>query len=144
MTLLKKTGQLPDELVYNIKSYMPIVALYNLNSSYFKKLFPMILNKKRFPHLIYYNYIGNSCETYIKKILRQDNDYVFKYILLKFGASWKLRIKHRYKSKVFKRYIDYLLFLCVEKYNSTKCKNCLYEISRNEFKYKNINKVWNN
>ena len=147
MTLLENIETLPDEIVILIKSFIPINVLFDLNNTYFNRFFPTILNKQRFPYLAYYNYIGNSAEKYVKNVIRSDNDYIFKYILKKFGASWKLRINHRYKNKVFKRYLDYLSFLCVEKYKSTRCRNCIYEINRNEFKNKNIktiNNTWNN
>ena len=147
MNLFEKISLLPDELIQYIKMYLHITTIYQLNKINFEKYFPDILIIYRFPYLAYYNFIGNSAENYIKKILRNDNDYIFKFILLKFGYSWKLRIKHKYKNKVFKRYLDYVSHLCIEKYKSTNCRNKIYEILGNEFKtnnIKNINNTWNN
>ena len=129
---LKNINKLPVELVLIVSSYIPAAAKIFLNKElYFKYhyLFRDCINRKQL-------------ENYIRTTIRQDNDFVFKQILIENHQKWLNMKKYLYQDCIYANYIYFLKTYCVEN-QSTKCKelitNLLEELglSKNQHK-KNI------
>jgi hypothetical protein len=145
--LFTRINNLPDDLKREILKYVSYSATFRLSKVTFDKFFPIYLNIIRFPYVAYYNNIGNPAEKYVKYLLRNDNNYIFRFVLYRFGSAWEIGIRHKMKNKTFWCYLDYLKYLCVEKYKATKCKNELLEFTGNKYKNKRVkyyNSKWTN
>ncbi len=98
----------------------------------------------KFPY-IYPTY--NIYTQYIKILLRKDLDFIFSFLLYEYGNDWQRNKKIKYKNISFSSYIEYLIYLCMEKYKATKCRNKIYKILGNKYKNKKtilFNNEWNN
>ena len=138
---------LPEDLKNEIKKFIPYSVKFRLTKYTFNMFFPLYLKHVRFPYFAYYNHIGNPAEKYVKFLLKSDSNYVFKFVLQHFGSAWELGIRHRLKDKTFWCYLDYLKYLCIEKYKATKCKCEILEFTGNKYKNKKTKyykSKWNN
>jgi len=107
---------LPWELNAIIKSYLPKTCLLFLNNYYYKKYHYLI---KKFMS-------KNNFENYLRTIIRNDNEFVFKRILFDFHKEINLIKNYIYKNKMYKKYYFFLTDYCIEN-NSIKCRNVLHE-----------------
>ena len=129
---LKNMDNLPVELVLIVSSYIPAAAKIFLNKELYFKY-----------HYLFRDYINRKqLENYIRTTIRQDNDFVFKQILIENHQKWLNMKKYLYQDCIYANYIYFLKTYCVEN-QSTKCKelitNLLEELglSKNQHK-KNI------
>lgn len=80
------------------------------------------LNKNNFE-----NYINNEyyiTETKLRRLIRQDNDYILNLILYN---NIDIFIKHKkyvYRTKVYKNYVEFLIYYCFNS-ESPKCTNII-------------------
>lgn len=131
--ILKKIRYLSDELIEIISSYTP-------------RIIKVFLSKKTYleDHWLVRNHIDKrNIENYIRTMIRQDNSFVFKQLLLENEKKWLNMKKYYYKNCI---YANYLIFL--ESYSidneSTKCRKLIIDLleelglSKNRFKKKNI------
>ena len=134
---LKDLEKLPEDVVGVIGQFLPLqIAVF--------------LNRKNYENN--QTYISQNCDNKnIRKIIRNDYNYLF-YHKLKFNYKrWKKLRKWVYKNQIFPTFNVYLRYLCVE-YGSSKCKETLdiYEKEIGSFrknKFKNIRSIrcrWSN
>jgi len=118
---IEKINVLPNDLIMLIQSYLPKSSLIFLNNYYYKKyhyLVKTLIDKKNF-------------ETYIRDIIRRDNDFVFSHILLDFHKNLS-KIKHFiYKNVMYKKYYYFLIDYCISN-NSIKCRNVINEFLKEQ------------
>lgn len=114
--------KLPYELLDIIFSYLPDISKLRLNKYYYKKY-----------HHILNNFIKNGkCESYVRCMVRQDNDFVIKHILEDNYSKW-IRIMnyyYYYDGLEFHNYMHFFKYYCSE-HNSQKCENVIIEFNKN-------------
>lgn len=131
---------LPDELESIIKSYIP-------------KSVTVFLTKKNYveEHHLIRGFINKSqIENYIRTMIRQDNDFVFKYLLVENYNRWLNMKKYYYKECIFNNYIYFLESYAMDN-ESEKCRKIIIDLfeerglSKNRYK-KNTSKYirWKN
>jgi len=135
--IFEKLKQIPEDIVYVIGGFIPLQTRVFLNKENYET------NQR------YISY--RSDYKNIRKIIRNDFNYLF-YHKLKFNYKrWKKRKNWEYDGYKFPTYNYYLRFLCI-KYESSKCKKTLdiYEKEIGSFKknkFKNIRPIrsrWSN
>ena len=106
--------KLPYELSDIIFSYLPDISKLRLNKHYYKK-YHNILNK----------FIKNGkCESYIRYMVRQDNEFIIKHIIEDNYSKWIQIINYYYNGLEFNNYLHFLKYYCSEN-NSQKCENVI-------------------
>lgn len=114
--------KLPYELLDIIFSYLPDISKLRLNKYYYKKY-----------HNILNNFIKNGkCESYVRCMVRQDNDFIIKHILEDNYSKW-IRIMdyyYYYDGLEFHNYMHFFKYYCSEN-NSQKCENVIIEFNKN-------------
>ena len=132
--------KIPTDLIQIIFSYIPLYRLVFLNKSlyYVNHKLLKILNN----------------DNYIRDIIRNDNSFVFKLLLLENYNKWKNIKKYIYKNIICYDYLSFVRYYIIHN-KSNNCKNELDNyisltkngtIKKNEFKKNNIiiNKRWKN
>lgn len=107
-------NKLPLELLDIIFYYLPDISKLRLNKYYYKKYHKMIMNfiKK------------GQCESYVRCMVRQDNEFIMKHLIRENYTRW-IKINNYYDGGLeFNNYISFLKYYCCEN-NSEKCE---YEI----------------
>ena len=102
---------LPVELLNIIFSYLPNISKLRLNKYYYEKYHPMIRNIIK----------NRQCETYIRCMIRQDNDFIIKHLIKENYTRWIGMVHYYNRGLEFCNYITFLMYYCDE-YNSTKCE----------------------
>lgn len=125
----------PDELKRLIFSFIPLYRHVFLNKYFYYN---------------YHKYIKiNNIENYIRDIIRNDNSFVFKFIIKENFYKWKLLKKYLYKNIICYDYLSFVNYYIIQN-KANKCQQELNDylkeqgMSKNEFKKKNtiINKRW--
>jgi hypothetical protein len=115
--------KLPYELLDIIFSYLPDISKLRLNKYYYKK-YHNILNK----------FIKNGkCESYIRCMVRQDNDFVIKHIINDNYSKWLRIMDYYYDGLEFNNYLHFFKYYCSEN-NSQKCENVIAEFNKSFLK----------
>jgi hypothetical protein len=120
---------LPDELEDKVYSYMP-------------KSITIFLTKKNYiegHHLIRSFINRNNIENYIRSMIRQDNDFVFKQLLVENYNRWLNMRKYYYKECIFSNYIYFLESYAIDN-ESIKCRNLIIDLFQEEGLSKNRHK----
>ena len=135
--IFEKLKQIPEDIVGVIGDFLPLQTR-------------VFLNKKNYEsNQRYISY--RSDYKNIRKIIRNDYNYLF-YHKLKFNYKrWNKSYKWYFKNKMFPNFNIYLRYLCIE-YKSSKCKESLdvFEKGIGSFrknKFKNIRSIrcrWSN
>jgi hypothetical protein len=130
---------LPKELVSIVSSYIPAAAKISLNRELYKQFHPLFkesINRKQL-------------ENYIRKIVRQDSEFVFNQLLQENYNKWFNIKKYLYQDCIYANYIYFLKTYCAEN-DSVKCReiiNNLIEelgLSKNQHKKNLIRNIrWN-
>jgi len=130
--LFKHFRVLPIVIIDIIESFVPNIVYMNLNKEYYYKY-----------HSLFTKYINPKLlEQYIRTTIRQDNDFVFKQILMENYVWWLKMKKYLYRDSIYANYVLFLNSYCLE-YDSFKCKNQISDLlkelglSKNQHK-KNI------
>ena len=105
---------LPNELENIIQEFIPIRFLYNLNKKYYFKYHKHI--KQWIPREIY--------ENYLRDMVRNDNHFVFDFLIKENSKIWQNIKKYKYKNTFYSDYFRFLDAFCIEN-ESTKCRNLL-------------------
>ncbi len=115
--LFQNMNKLPTELCNLIRSFVSYTVFINLNKEYYflhHYLFHNLINKRQL-------------ETYIRTMIRQDNDFVFTE-LLKENHKWWYKMKNYiYRDCIYAHYLVFLQAYCIE-YDSFKCKKAITEL----------------
>jgi len=131
--LLKKTINLADELIELIFDYVP-------------KIVKVFLSKQIYleDHWLIRKHINKrDIENYIRTVVRQDNSFVFKQLLIENEKKWLNMKKYYYKNCIYANYLIFLHSYSLEN-ESSNCRKLLIELieelglSKNRFKKKNI------
>jgi hypothetical protein len=115
--LCKNIDKLPYEMVDIIYSYIP-------------KNVTIFLTKEQYvnEHQLIRKYIPNrEIENYIRAMLRQDNDFVFKQLLKENQERWLNMKRYYYKNCIHLNYIIFLESYAIDN-ESTKCRNLIGEL----------------
>ena len=116
-TLFQNMNNLPIELCLLIKSYVSCTVYIGLNKEYYFKyhhLFHNLINKRQL-------------ETYIRTMIRQDNDFVFVQLLMENHKWWLKMTNYIYRDSIYAHYLVFLQAYCLE-YDSFKCKTTINDL----------------
>jgi hypothetical protein len=103
---------LPDDILGNIYDYIQPFYLTLLN----KKLYSENRSCIR-QHIPVLNY-----ESYIRQMVRKDNHFVFRHLLLESFTKWQQLINFKYKNFTFEDYVAYIIYLSQEHEASRVCE----------------------
>jgi hypothetical protein len=109
MNLIENIHKLPEDLINGIREYIPKIYLVFTNRENYKKY-----------HYIIKNYILNY-ETFIRNVIRRDNEYVFDLILRENYQLWCEIKQYKYKSMIFRNYFCFTINYCIEQ-DSNNCE----------------------
>jgi hypothetical protein len=130
----KNVKILPDELEDIVYSYIPkSVTIFLTKQNYLKE-----------HHLVKKFIKIKETENYIRSMVRQDNDFVFKQLLVENYNKWLNMKKYYYKECIFGNYLIFLESYAIDN-DSVRCGKILFNLleketlSKNKHK-KNINK----
>ena len=65
---------LPEDMIGEIYSFLPLTTMYILNKTLFNKHYPTIINK--------YTIASSTFQSYIRRIIRRDCNFQLTYLLL--------------------------------------------------------------
>jgi len=109
-------NELPFELLDIIFSYIPDISKLRLNKYYYQKYHSKIM----------YIIKKGQCESYVRCMVRQDNNFIIKHLIKENYMRW-IKIYDYYDGGLeFNNYVSFLKYYCCEN-NSEKCE---YEISK--------------
>lgn len=139
-TIFNYIDILPYELVDIIYEYLPKnVSMFLTKSNYMKDHFLIrsFINKK---HI----------EKYIRTMIKQDNEFVFRYLLVENYERWLNMTKYYYQECIYANYLHFLEFYALEN-ESVKCVELIVTfmkeqgLSKNQHKKKIIKYIkWKN
>ena len=121
------TKRLPPELIRYIKEYIP------------KKTF-IFTNRENYN--LYHSLIQPSIidyESYIRAMIRQDNEFVFKKIIEENISKWYEIRQYKYKNMIFKNYLYFVMNFCIEN-ESNNCRKTILEFLKEHGLGKNLHK----
>ena len=103
---------LPDEILNIIWNYLNPIHKIFINKDYYNKfnyLIDNLISKGRY-------------ESYIRDVVRNDSNFIFKNILNRQFNNWLQISDYKYNNIIYSNYILFLLFFS-NKNNSNKCNN---------------------
>lgn len=130
--------ELSDDIQSIILNYLPYDKTKTLNKRLYKLNYDKIIPLR----------LKISFETYIRKIIVDDLDFVFDILLTKNLWRWINMKKYRYNQIIFKNYIHFLNYFSLDK-DSKKCSALIKKaiditgLDRKQHKNKiNRNIIW--
>jgi phosphoribosyl-ATP pyrophosphohydrolase len=121
------TKRLPVELVRYIKEYIP------------KKEF-VFTNRENYN---LYHILIKPCikdyESYIRYMIRQDNEFVFKKIIEENYRKWYEIRQYKYKNMIFNNYLYFVINFCIEN-DSNNCRKVISDFLKEHGLGKNLHK----
>jgi len=125
----KNINKLSYELTDIIYSYIPkIVTIFLTQKNYIKE-----------HHLLRNMIIKRNIEQYIRTMVRQDNDFVFKLLLVENYKRWLNMKKYYYEECIYGNYVNFLESYAIDN-NSLKCRKLIINIFEEEGLNKNQHK----
>jgi hypothetical protein len=121
------TKRLPVELVRYIKEFIPKKEFTFTNRENYDLYHPLIK-----PSIKDY-------ESYIRAIIRQDNDFVFKKIIEENYNKWYEIKNYMYKNMIFKNYLYFVMNFCIEN-DSNNCRTVINDFLKEHGLGKNLHK----
>ena len=121
------TKRLPPELIRYIKEYIP------------KKTF-VFTNRENYN--LYHSLLKPSIkdyESYIRSMIRQDNEFVFKKIVEENFSKWYEIRQYKYKNMIFKNYLYFVMNFCIEN-ESNNCRKTILDFLKEHGLGKNLHK----
>ena len=125
--LFIKITELPEELIFIIKEYIPNIKLIFVNKTNY--LLYHFLLKKTIPNF----------ENYVRDVIRRDNEFVFENIIRENYVKWLQNINYIYKNMIFKNYIYFISYFCIEN-ESSKCRYFISHFFKKLGMCKNLHK----
>ena len=110
--IFESIEKLPDELIREIFYYIPCKHLVFLNKKYY------------IDYHIYINKLIINYDSFIRNIIRMDNDFIFSTHMSENNKKWIAKKKYYYKNKIYSNYSYFLLDYCIEN-SSDRCKEKL-------------------
>ncbi len=126
---LKNVDRLPEVLVDIVYSYIP-------------KSVTMFLTKKKYTeyhHLIRQFIDKRKIEQYIRRMVRDDNDFVFKHLLVENYKRWLNIRNYYYKACIYGNYLNFLESYAIDN-KSTNCRKILINFFEEQGLSKNQHK----
>ena len=127
-----------DNIIYNINQ-LPN-ELQNLIHDFVQKKDFVLTNRENYK--LYHSEITipkKNYDNYIRDIIKRDNDFVFKTIILEDYYKW-VNIKNiTYKNIIFKNYVYFIINFCIEN-ESNKCQEILLYFLKEQGLCKNLHK----
>jgi hypothetical protein len=120
----------PKDLLINIYNLPEEVVWYEVYP-YIPQIITIFLTRKNYlqcHHLIKQYIPPIKIENYYRAMVRQDNDFVFRLLLVENKNKWLNMKKYYYKSCVYTNYITFLEHYAIE-YESTKCREIINNLS---------------
>lgn len=127
--ILKNIDKLPYELFDIIYSYIP-------------KSVTIFLTKKNYTedhHIIRLLIKKIDIENYIRTMVRCDNDFVFKQLLVENYYRWLNMRKYYYKECIYCNYLNFLESYAIDN-QSTKCREIIINLFEEQGLRKNQHK----
>jgi hypothetical protein len=124
---LSKINKLPENIVNIIFDYLPNKTILFTNKDYYSKY-----------HKIIKNYIINF-ESYIRDIIRRDNDYVFNQFINDNISSMIKNKNYYYNNMIFANKFYFIRHYCIEN-QSDNCNKILFKYIQQYDLCKNLNK----
>ena len=121
------TKRLPPELIRYIKEYIPKKTFVFTNRENYNLYHSLIK-----PSIIEY-------ESYIRAMIRQDNEFVFKKIIEENITKWYEIRQYKYKNMVFNNYLYFVMNFCIEN-ESNSCRKTILEFLKEHGLGKNLHK----
>ena len=121
------TKRLPEELVKYIKEYIPKKEFVFTNRENYNLYHSLIQ-----PSIIEY-------ESYIRAMIRQDNEFVFKKIIEENISKWYEIRQYKYKNMIFKNYLYFVMNFCIEN-ESNNCRKTILDFLKEHGLGKNLHK----
>jgi hypothetical protein len=125
----KNVDKLPEVLVDIVYSYIP-------------KSVTMFLTKKNYiegHHLIRQFIDKRKIEQYIRAMVRHDNDFVFKHLLVENYNRWLNMRKYYYQESIYANYLNFLESYAIDN-QSTKCRKTMLNFFEEQGLSKNQHK----
>jgi hypothetical protein len=109
--------KMPFELLDIIFSYLPDCCKLRLNKYNYAKYHKIVMLKL----------VKNKCESYIRCMVRQDNEFIINQLLVENYNRWIHFKNYYFRGLEFDDYISFLKYYAIEN-NSEKCENeiCKY------------------
>lgn len=130
----------PKDFFKNIDK-LPLV-LVDIIRSYIPKSITLFLTKKNYieDHQIIRSLINRyKIEQYIRSMVRQDYDFVFKLLLKENLKRWLNMKKYYYRECIYGNYLNFLESYAIDN-KATKCRNLLINLFEEEGLSKNQHK----
>jgi hypothetical protein len=121
------TKRLPPELIRYIKEYIPKKTFVFTNRENYKLYHPLIKP------------LIKDYESYIRCMIRQDNEFVFKKIIEENISKWYEIRQYRYKNMIFNNYLYFVMNFCIEN-ESNNCRKTILEFFKEHGLGKNLHK----
>jgi phosphoribosyl-ATP pyrophosphohydrolase len=121
------TKRLPPELIRYIKEYIPKKEFVFTNKVYYNLYHSLIT-----PTIKDY-------ESYVRAMIRQDNEFVFKKIIEENFSKWYQIRQYKYKNMIFNNYLYFVMNFCIEN-ESNNCRKTILEFLKEHGLGKNLHK----
>lgn len=121
-----RINKLPEDLVNYIYEYIPKNVLKYTNKKMFEEEYsPFISDVRGISHINKaYNF---KLDTYLRFVIRNDFDYLFKLVYNINFSMWQKTKKWRYKNVYFDSILDYMTHITRYQYKSKKCINYIMD-----------------
>ena len=115
-----KINKLPEDMVGEIYSFIPLKSLSLTNKFYWKRYYKIKVNQ------------ASLTTSYWRFLLRYDYSFIFKEYLEYYFIYFIKNKKVIYQNKIFPRKVELIKYLSTFVFNSQKCKNILDLFMRNK------------
>ena len=113
-------NKLPEDMVGEIYSFIPLKSLSLTNKFYWKRYYKIKVNQE------------SLTTSYWRFLLRYDYSFIFKEYLEYYFIYFIKNKKVIYQNKIFPRKVELIKYLSTFVFNSQKCKNILDLFMRNK------------
>lgn len=121
------TLKLMPELVDIIKEYIQNKNLVFTNRENYRLYHPLIK-----PYI-------KDIESYIRTMIRQDNEFVFNRIMEENCFKWYNIRKYQYKNMIFSNYLYFVISFCIDN-DSNNCRKVVSDFLKEHGLGKNLHK----
>ena len=118
---------LPDDLVRYIKNFIPKIVFVFTNKTNYNLYHPLIKP------------LIKDYESYIRCMIRQDNEFVFKKIIEENYSKWYENRQYKYKNMIFNNYLYFVMNFCIEN-DSNNCRKVISDFLKEHGLGKNLHK----
>ena len=121
------TTKLMPEVVNIIKEYIQKKTIVFTNRENYQLYHPLIKSSIK------------DYESYIRSMIRQDNEFIFKRIIEENCFKWYGIKQYQYKNMIFTNYLYFVISFCIEN-DSSNCRKVVSEFLKEHGLGKNLHK----